>query len=285
MKHDDDMSDDALARINLHTWRVPPAAASDRTAIVSRALFPATPTKRPRMRWLFAAFALANLVFAAIVVIIISRPEPERTVTVYRPLGGAVDAQTAELLRRLEQEQREAERKLAEVQQLRTVVQQLSDKVQACERAAKREQPVPKQVRQSPDPVEPAEPADQAEFVGACDEVSCVLTNYAGACCVKYKTHSNVPPPKNPLPEMLDRQNITTAIAAVKPRISACGAQVPVKGKVKVAVVVDGAGRVTSVTVATAPDPALGACVAHGMQQARFAPTQRGGSFSYPFVF
>jgi TonB family protein len=128
---------------------------------------------------------------------------------------------------------------------------------------------------------------------GGCDEVSCVLNNYDGACCAKFRkkgaggggaapsggaAHSD-------LPDALDRSMISAGIANVKARVSACGDKSSAKGKVKVHVKVGGDGRVSSVNVETSPDAALGACVQAAVQRASFSKTQSGGSFSYPFVF
>jgi outer membrane biosynthesis protein TonB len=44
-------------------------------------------------------------------------------------------------------------------------------------------------------------------------------------------------------------------------------------------------GSVSGVTVKNTPDPALGNCVAGVMQGAKFARTQNGGAFAYPFQF
>jgi TonB family protein len=133
-------------------------------------------------------------------------------------------------------------------------------------------------------------PADS----GGCDEVSCVLNNYEGACCAKFRKGGSKPSgggggggggAKSDLPESLDRAMISNGIAAVKARVSTCGDRSPAKGKVKVKVQVGGDGRVSNVSVETSPDPALGACVSAAVQKATFAKTQKGGSFSYPFVF
>jgi TonB family protein len=136
----------------------------------------------------------------------------------------------------------------------------------------------------------PAAPADTGG--GGCDEVSCVLNNYDGACCAKFKkkgggggggggggSHNS------DLPDQLDRSMISNAVGAVKARVSACGDRSPAKGKVKVHVKVGGDGRVSNVSVESSPDAALGACVQAAMQRATFPKTQSGGSFSYPFVF
>ncbi len=264
----DDDSEDVLARVDLHAWRVPPPAAGDRRAILMRALLPATPRRRPRTRWLVAAFALANAVIAAIVVIVLSHRE-EPTIVVARPAGGgSAEAQAEELLRRLEQEQHELEGRLAEVQQLRALVGQLTEKVKRCEQAEKHEPPPP-----------PAPPVPDR-----CDEVSCVLSNYDGACCLKFKK-AHVQRAKPPaLPDSLDREAIVNGIAGARSRIDACGQQSSARGTVKVHVRVGSSGSVENVDVTSTPDPALGACVAAAVQKASFAPTQHGGAFSYPFV-
>jgi hypothetical protein len=270
------MNDDDLDRINLHAWRVPPAAAPDRAAILARSLSPAAPPKRSRTMWMFAALAIANVVLAAIIVIILA--QPSRSTVVYQPAGGAADAATGELLRRLEHEQRELERKLVDIQRLRTVVENLSERVRDCEQH-KADRTLPKPRRSAPDPVA-TEP---------CDEVSCVLTNYDGACCTKFRrgrpapTAANVNPNVDTLPETLDRLAITTAIAAIRTKIVACGHGS--KGKVKVKVRVSASGAVVNVIVESTPEPELGFCVARVVETAKFAPTQYGGSFSYPFVF
>ena len=130
---------------------------------------------------------------------------------------------------------------------------------------------------------------------GACDEVSCVLNNYEGACCSKFrkggapKTGGGGDKPKasggGDLPDALDRGMISGGIANVKARVTSCGDKSQAKGKVKVHVKVGGDGRVANVSVESSPDPALGACVAAAVSKANFGKTQNGGSFSYPFVF
>jgi len=112
-----------------------------------------------------------------------------------------------------------------------------------------------------------------------CDEVSCVLNNYEGACCAKF-VHGH-----GADRTMLDRAMISDGVAKQKAAIMACGDKSDAKGKVKVKVRVGPDGRVSSVVVDTTPDPALGACVAAAMKKATFAMTDDGGSFSYPFIF
>ncbi|MDB4958756.1 MAG: family finger-like protein [Myxococcales bacterium] len=140
---------------------------------------------------------------------------------------------------------------------------------------------------------EPKQPKADAGG-GGCDEVSCVLANYEGACCSKFKkggghaasnSDSGSSKPKSDLPDALDRSMISAGVGNVKGRVTSCGDKSSAKGKVKVHVKVGSDGRVQNVNVEVTPDPALGACVAAAMQKASFAKTQTGGSFSYPFVF
>jgi TonB family protein len=87
------------------------------------------------------------------------------------------------------------------------------------------------------------------------------------------------------LPESLDRPMISNGIATVKGRVMSCGDKLSAKGQVKVRVKVRPDGTVDNVTVISAPDDALGACVATQIKKATFRKTQNGGSFAYPFVF
>jgi predicted Zn finger-like uncharacterized protein len=134
----------------------------------------------------------------------------------------------------------------------------------------------------------PVESKDQA----ACDEVSCVLNNYEGACCAKFKKNKGGTTASKPasggggdLPDSLDRTMISDGVAKVKARVMACGDKSSAKGQVKVSVKVNPDGSVANVSVKTTPDPGLGSCVQGAMSKASFKKTQNGGSFGYPFVF
>ena len=91
-------------------------------------------------------------------------------------------------------------------------------------------------------------------------------------------------PQDAPVLATLDRQMITNGMGAVKPSVMAC-ARGDVKGVVKVKINVSPAGTPAVVTVLTTPDPDLGECVAAAIRLARFAKTQNGGSFTFPFMF
>ncbi len=79
---------------------------------------------------------------------------------------------------------------------------------------------------------------------------------------------------------------ISGGVGAISGAARACGSKAAgVKGKVKVHVKVAPGGNITGVDVSETPDPGLGNCVSSAMGRAHFAKTQKGGSFSYPFVF
>ena len=277
MNHDDD----DLARIDLHAWRVPPAPAVDRASILARALAPAVAPRRTRVMWAFAALAFANVVLAAIIVIILSQ-HAQQTTVIRAAGGGAVDAQTDQLLKHLADEQRQLEAKLAEIQQLRADVEALAQKLRDCDATVKHDHPAPPVPRPV---VPPPPPMTPAPVSSECDEVSCVLMNYEDGCCNRYRKTAPPPPPRPVLSESLDRQAISSGIASVKAAVAACGPTSSAKGNVKVHVRVGANGLVTNVDVESAPDAALGGCVAAAVQRAVFPKTQQGGSFSYPFVF
>ena len=146
-------------------------------------------------------------------------------------------------------------------------------------------------------PAKAEPPPAKAESGGGggagCDEVACIV-DASAPCCQKFHHGGGgggggAAKPSGggggDLPDSLDRGMISSAIANVKARVTACGEKSSAKGKVKVHVKVGGDGRVSSVQVETTPDPSLGSCVQAAVQRATFAKTQSGGSFSYPFVF
>ena len=136
-------------------------------------------------------------------------------------------------------------------------------------------------------PVEDLAPIDAAiaqAHSEDCDEVSCVLDDYARPCCDVYQHPKHERPLADGAPPDLDRAMISDGVKSVKSRIMACAVST-VHGKVKVGVRVAPSGAVSSVTVLATPDPSLGSCVHDVMNSILFKPTQNGGAFSYPFVF
>jgi len=119
-----------------------------------------------------------------------------------------------------------------------------------------------------------------------CDEVSCVLEKYGRACCARYKPADTGFKPSSPgTGESLDKVQVKTGIEGVKPRVIACGEKFATKGTVSIAMTVGSDGTVKSATVADAPTPEIGNCVAQALRAASFAKTAKGLTFTYPFVF
>jgi predicted Zn finger-like uncharacterized protein len=160
---------------------------------------------------------------------------------------------------------------------------------------ASRPKPADKAPAVAKDAPPPKDTAKDAAKDGGCDEVSCVLNNYEGACCAKFrKGGGGSKPAPSPsggagassgLPEALDRTMISDGIAKVKAKVMSCGDKSPAKGQVKVSVKVGPDGHVTSVTVKNTPDANLGNCVASQLQAATFGKTQTGGAFAIPYTF
>ena len=101
-----------------------------------------------------------------------------------------------------------------------------------------------------------------------------MLNNYEHVCCAQFRKPT----------DGLDRAAIRTGVAEILPFVRLCD-HLNVKGRVKVSVVVQPDGLVSSVTPMEAPTRELATCVATAIESARFTPTLRGGSFSYPFLF
>jgi hypothetical protein len=272
------MNDDDLP--DLLAWRVPPPPELDTRSLVLRALTPATqPARRPRLRWVVAALVVTNAVIAALLVIVLARPSARPTAVVVPAGDASTDLRVQQLLARLSADQAQLEGRLAELEETRALVKLLQAQVDLCEHAHT--------VKPPPTPVippTPVTPPGPTPLDTSCDEVSCVLTNYPGGCCDKYKKTPAVPPPPGIL-DALDRTAISNGVASVKAAVAACATTAPAKGTVKVHVRVGANGLVTNVEIDATPDAKLGACVATAMQRAVFVRTKQGGSFSYPFVF
>jgi outer membrane biosynthesis protein TonB len=122
----------------------------------------------------------------------------------------------------------------------------------------------------------------------ACDEVACVLSNYDGPCCAKFKKSAGAKASGAAAGDVsgaLDPAMIRAAIGAVKDKVRACADKHAAKGTVKVAITVNPAGTVAAVAVKETPDPALGACVAAAVKTATFPKSTGTVTFTFPFAF
>jgi hypothetical protein len=125
---------------------------------------------------------------------------------------------------------------------------------------------------------------------GSCDEVTCVLSNYEGACCSKFKkggsrpTGANAPSSSSDLPEALGIRQISPVMTAAKAKIIACYTDPNLKGTLKIAIKVAPDGSVTSATVKQSFDPKVDACAVAVINALKFPATRTGGTFSYPII-
>lgn len=118
-------------------------------------------------------------------------------------------------------------------------------------------------------------PPQDVTFDKSCDEVSCVLNNYEGDCCLQYK----------PTPTLTTEQ-INDTMKALHDQIDACGQSYPAAGRVDVRVKVKDDGSVANVVIANTPDASLGECVSQVISAAHFHPSQEAMTvFTYPLIF
>lgn len=230
--------------LDVQAWHVPPPAVLDRQALVQRALAPAEP-RSTRSVWLLAAAVAVNAAVTASIVMV-AMPHGAPTDEALNTRLGMVEAKLTAFETRLDVEVELQNRHLDVDRVAPTVIPE--------------PQPVP---------------------VDSCDEVTCVLNNYAPACCERFKRAPISPQ----VPASIDRTMITEALKKVSPNAIACGKASQVHGKVKVHVVVDPAGSPSKVEVTESPDNVLSGCVEEAMSRLRFPATKTGGSFAYPFVF
>lgn len=251
---DDDL-EAPLAGVDLHAWQVPPPAALDRDTLVRRALAPATAPPRARGRWLIGGFALANLALAAVVILVVVRPPRKVTREVLAPAGGGIDPRTDQVIAKLAAQQRDLERELAIVTELRATIEQLAERVARCEARtvpapAPTPRPAPAPAPAREPPVAPMEDINPDEIFGS---------------------H-----PANPaLPDAVGRAELSAAIARVRPALQACARTAHVtEVSLDVSLKISTAGRVVHFALPHNDEPGLYACVERVLDALRFTPAK-----------
>lgn len=149
----------------------------------------------------------------------------------------------------------------------------------------------PRDSEKTEKPADKPAPTPPSGGGGCLDEVGCLLADKPPACCSKYSGGGGGGGSRKPgggggdsnLPEKLTRSDITSGINKVRSSVTACSSRG--SGEVKVTVKVQGSGSVADVSVKSAPNAALGSCVASAVKKAKFTKTQEGATFTYPFVF
>ncbi len=115
----------------------------------------------------------------------------------------------------------------------------------------------------------------------ACDEVSCVLENYEPACCARFRRGAQ--PSTASTPESITRDELSTALKALKSNVTACAYAQELTGTFKVRFKVAPDGTVSTVTIADA-EPAFTACVTRAFKSHKFSVSQNGVAASFPFI-
>ncbi len=112
-----------------------------------------------------------------------------------------------------------------------------------------------------------------------CDEVSCVLNNYEGACCAKYKRGA---PPSSDPPESVSRQELTEALQALRIPVAACATREAFAGIIKVRFRILPSGKVDDVRIEDV-EPALATCITRAFKARTFTATTNGVTAAFPF--
>ncbi len=120
-----------------------------------------------------------------------------------------------------------------------------------------------------------------------CDEVSCVLDNYTGACCEQYRRTRG---PRNPdeLPDTASLQDsppvdeLRSTLTTDRRAVSRCAIEANFEGTLKVKLTIDPSGKVTTVTIADQESPLVN-CVARVMKKHTFSRSRNGATVSFPY--
>ncbi|CAN5907772.1 hypothetical protein BH11MYX3_BH11MYX3_26750 [soil metagenome] len=116
---------------------------------------------------------------------------------------------------------------------------------------------------------------------GVCDEVGCVLNNYEGACCAKFRRPAA--PDSASAPDSPSRDELRTALGVLRSKVVACANAQELTGTFKVRFKVAPSGMVSEVSIADA-EPPFSACVARAFKSYKFSASRNGVTASFPFT-
>jgi TonB family protein len=122
------------------------------------------------------------------------------------------------------------------------------------------------------------------------DEVGCLLAAEPPAYCQRYTKASRparqrADEARSDLPARPSQNAIRKGMDSVRRAVTSCGASHAGGGQVKLSIKVGSDGEIASVSVKESPNDALGRCVASAARKASFPESQKGITFSYPFIF
>lgn len=117
---------------------------------------------------------------------------------------------------------------------------------------------------------------------GQCDEVDCVLNNYATPCCAKFKRAA----PRTADPSVNDapsREEIAAAFRAIAPQIQACADAAGFLGNVRVRAKFAPSGRLETATVNGVPAD-LATCAERAARTLSLGASRDGATVTFPYV-
>ncbi len=128
---------------------------------------------------------------------------------------------------------------------------------------------------------DPSAPPSGGAREQPCDEVSCVLDNYAAACCAVFK-QPRPRPSEAAAPDSLSRDELMKGVQTVRGDVTRCATDAEFSGKFKVRFKVLPSGQVGEVSIPDV-DPAMSACVTRAFKKATFSASRSGATVSFPF--
>lgn len=114
-----------------------------------------------------------------------------------------------------------------------------------------------------------------------CDEVECVLTNYASSCCAKFKAPAR-PAPDPSANEAPTREEIAAAFRSITPQIRACAEASGFTGMLRVRAKFSPSGRVASASLDDA-SPELAACALRAARTLTLGASREGATVTFPY--
>ncbi len=120
------------------------------------------------------------------------------------------------------------------------------------------------------------------------DEIECRISDDPSRSCKKPSKpgttgEADDSEARKKLPERISQAEISRVMNKVTGRVRACGSRHGGKGLVPLRLKVAPKGTVSQVEVKSAPN--AGNCAANAAKRAKFAQSQKGARFKFPFVF
>jgi hypothetical protein len=120
-----------------------------------------------------------------------------------------------------------------------------------------------------------ARPSRQPAEDGLCDEVSCVLNNFEGACCAKFKQPEKLPDQPSP-------KDLQAAVTLLRTKVARCASDEAFSGKLVVKFQIQPDGSTSKYVIAKVP-PRVGGCIVRAFNDYPWPHSKKGTAASFPF--